>query len=104
MDRNLGVPDIVELLGDWAVGQGPLYRRLADALERIIRDGGMQPGESLPPERPFAKALAISRATVVTAYDKLREQGIVDSRQGSGTRVSRLAATPDLSVYVAAAV
>ena len=28
---------------------------------------------------------------MVSAYDKLREQGIIDSRQGSGTRVSMLA-------------
>ena len=92
MDRNLGIPDVVELLGDWAVGRGPIYRRLAESLERIIREGGLHPGDPLPPERPFARALAVSRATVVSAYDRLRERGIVDSRQGSGTRVNRFAA------------
>jgi DNA-binding transcriptional MocR family regulator len=92
VDRDLGIPDVVELLGDWHLRRGPLYHRLADALERTIRDGGLHPGDPLPPERPFAKALAVSRATVVSAYDRLRERGMVDSRQGSGTRVSRLAA------------
>ncbi len=32
--------------------------------------------------------LAVSRTTVVTAYDLLRQDGLVESRRGSGTRVS----------------
>jgi DNA-binding transcriptional MocR family regulator len=79
---------LAEILGDWPAGPGALYRKLAAALGRAIRAGDLQPGERLPAERRLAQALAVSRATVVAAYDELRGRGIVDSRQGSGTRVS----------------
>ena len=47
------------------------------------------PGERLPSERDLAGRLALSRSTVVTAYDTLRSEGVVESRQGSGTRIRR---------------
>jgi DNA-binding transcriptional MocR family regulator len=42
----------------------------------------------LPSERALARSLAVSRTTVVAAYDSLREAGWVESRTGSGTRVA----------------
>ncbi len=42
----------------------------------------------MPSERSLAQALAVSRATVVAAYDVLRGEGLLTSRQGSGTWVS----------------
>ncbi|MEU8118380.1 PLP-dependent aminotransferase family protein [Spirillospora sp. NPDC049024] len=88
-DRFREPGELVEILGDWTSGPGPLYRRLAEALARAARDGSLDPDERLPSERALARALAVSRATVVTAYDKLRGLGIVESRRGSGTRVVR---------------
>ena len=44
-------------------------------------------GTRLPAERVLAEALAVSRTTVVSAYEELRGQERVESRQGSGTRV-----------------
>jgi len=41
----------------------------------------------LPAERELATRLAVSRSTVVTALDALRAEGLLESRQGSGTRV-----------------
>lgn len=79
--------DLVATLGDWSVGAGPLYRKLADALAGAAADGVLLPGELLPAERRLAAALAVSRATVVAAYDELRGRGVLESRQGSGTRV-----------------
>lgn len=84
VDRTLGVAGV---LGDWSTGHGPLYRKLADALERAAADGALLPGERLPSERRLADVLAVSRATVVAAYDELRGRGLLESRQGSGTRV-----------------
>ncbi|TDB91583.1 PLP-dependent aminotransferase family protein [Actinomadura sp. KC216] len=81
--------ELAEILGDWMSGPGPLYRKLAAALQRAVHDGSLEPGERLPSERALAKALVVSRATVVTAYDELRGLGIADSRRGSGTRVVR---------------
>ncbi|WP_433189549.1 PLP-dependent aminotransferase family protein [Actinoallomurus sp. CA-150999] len=82
---------LLELLGDWTSAPGPRYRGLAEALRHTIRTGDLRPGERLPAERRLAEALAVSRATVVAAYDTLRASGLVESRRGSGTRVAQAA-------------
>ncbi|NGN66835.1 PLP-dependent aminotransferase family protein [Streptomyces sp. A7024] len=79
---------VMELIGGWTAGSGPLYRRLADALERAVRDGSLPAGARLPAERALAAALAVSRATVVAAYDALRDRELAVSRRGSGTRIA----------------
>ncbi|MGH3738292.1 MAG: GntR family transcriptional regulator, partial [Micromonosporaceae bacterium] len=60
---------LTELLGDWMTGAGPLFRRLADALAGRIGDGTLGADQRLPAERALAAQLAVSRATVVAAYD-----------------------------------
>lgn len=75
-------------LGDWSSGPAPLQRKLADALRAAIERGDLAPGARLPAERALAQALAVSRSTVVAALDDLRGEGLVVSRQGSGTRVA----------------
>ena len=63
---------------------GEIYRQLRAA----IRTGQLRPGEYLTPSRELAQALAVSRSTVVAAYDRLAAEGFVSSRQGAGTFVS----------------
>ena len=79
---------LVQQLGGWSKKTGPLHRRLALAFEEIICNGVLLPGARLPAERKLAQALALSRTTVVTAYDTLRSEGWLESRPGSGTWVS----------------
>ncbi|MFI6574977.1 PLP-dependent aminotransferase family protein [Nocardiopsis sp. NPDC050513] len=88
MDSSRQVDMLVDRLGAWASESGPLYQRLAGALRGLVTEGTLVAGERLPSERALATALRISRTTVVSAYDALRSEGILDSRQGSGTRVS----------------
>src|SRR5262245_21965143 len=76
-------------LGAWSSRAGPLYRRLAEALRDAIERGEVATGTKLPPERVLARQLAVSRTTVVQAYDVLRGEDWLESRQGSGTWVSR---------------
>lgn len=78
---------LVELIGRWADGADPLNEQLADALARAIEVGLLPPGTRLPAERELARELALSRTTIVAAYDRLRLAGLARSRQGSGTRV-----------------
>lgn len=80
---------LVSRLGAWSTGKGPLQRKLAQALVQAIRSGTLQPGIRLPSERELARALTISRTTIVGAYDALRDGGWVESRTGSGTWVSK---------------
>ena len=79
---------LVDLLGPWADGADPLNEQLASALARAIDLGVLPPGTRLPAERELARELALSRTTIVAAYDRLRLAGLARSRQGSGTRVA----------------
>jgi DNA-binding transcriptional MocR family regulator len=74
-------------LGQWHHGEGPLYARLAKAIRAGIGDGTISVGSRLPAERVLAGALAVSRTTVATAYSLLEEEGWLERRRGSGTRV-----------------
>ena len=63
---------------------GEIYRQARAA----ILNGKLRPGDCLPPSRELAQALAVSRSTVVAAYDRLAAEGFVTSRAGAGTFVS----------------
>jgi DNA-binding transcriptional MocR family regulator len=80
------IPDFLRDPSAWPA-RGALYRRLADALRAAIRRGDLAPGMRLPAERLLAETAGIGRSTVVAAYDLLREDGLVERRQGSGTHV-----------------
>ena len=80
--------DLLVTLGDWTARPGPLRARLAAALESAIERGDLPPETRLPPERSLARQLHLSRNTVVSAYDTLRDDGLLHRRQGSGTYVA----------------
>lgn len=78
---------LIELLGPWR-RDGTSRERLAAALRSLILDGQVAIESRLPAERTLATALGVSRATVTGAYDQLREEGYIASRQGSGSWVT----------------
>ncbi|MDQ6893602.1 MAG: PLP-dependent aminotransferase family protein [Acidobacteriota bacterium] len=82
-----GPKAVALLLADWAAGTGSLTARLAAALRKALEREDIPPGSRLPSERALAEALAVSRTTIVAAYELLRQASFVASRQGSGTRV-----------------
>ncbi|MCT7374551.1 PLP-dependent aminotransferase family protein [Chelativorans salis] len=67
---------------------GEIYRQIRKA----ILDGRLRPEDRLPPSRELARTLAVSRATVTVAYERLAGEGFVVSLQGAGTFVSEWAA------------
>ena len=48
-------------------------------------DGQIPVRVRMPAERHLAEMLKVSRTTVTSAYDLLRERGYLESRQGSGS-------------------
>ncbi|GII79209.1 GntR family transcriptional regulator [Sphaerisporangium rufum] len=84
MDRYLSAPQLARLVGVPA-GARPYYRALAEAVRALILDGRLSVRVRMPAERHLAAALGVSRTTVTAAYDRLRAQGYLDSRQGSGS-------------------
>jgi GntR family transcriptional regulator len=60
------------------------YRAIADELRQRVDDGELAAGALLPSESDLSAAYEVSRVTVRKALDLLREEGLVDSRQGFG--------------------
>jgi len=85
--RSAALSVLVEDLGRWAEGPAPLHRQLARALAGAIERGRLARGARLPAERTLSAAAAVSRGTVVAAYDLLVADGLVERRRGSGTYV-----------------
>jgi DNA-binding transcriptional MocR family regulator len=79
---------VVDALGVWANGNGPLHRQLTDALRGAIDRRDLAPGYRLPAERELAHALAVSRTTVVAALNQLRDEKLIVSKLGAGTWVT----------------
>lgn len=68
---------------------GPVYRRIASALEADISSGKLSAGDKLPSERVMAEQLGISRMTARQALKHLTDRGILVTRTGHGTFVGR---------------
>ncbi|MBD3336709.1 MAG: aminotransferase class I/II-fold pyridoxal phosphate-dependent enzyme [Candidatus Eisenbacteria bacterium] len=76
---------------------GPLNERLVRALERLIAEGRLKAGDQLPATRELAGRLGWHRSTVIQAYNKLAQAGLLDSGVGRGTfvRAAELPAAGD---------
>lgn len=66
----------------------PRYLTVAQTLIQEIREGRWPVGSMLPTEFELCDRFAISRHTVREALRRLRDAGMVERRQGSGTRVA----------------
>jgi GntR family transcriptional regulator len=60
------------------------YRAIADDLRRRVEAGEFSAGRLLPSESELSEAYRASRVTVRKALEELRQEGLVDSRQGLG--------------------
>ena len=80
--------------------RGPLLaEKLADEVRQEIADGTFRAGERLPTEREMSESYGVSRAIVREALGRLKHDGLVVSRQGSGAFVMQGAA-PTLRLHV----
>ena len=60
------------------------YRKIADDLRERVTKGEFAAGRLLPSEADLAGSYAASRVTVRAALELLRDEGLVDARQGLG--------------------
>lgn len=67
--------------------EGLLSERVACHLRRQIDGGQFAPGERLPGERQLAENLKVSRVSVRAALQCLKAEGLLEARQGGGTKV-----------------
>jgi GntR family transcriptional repressor for pyruvate dehydrogenase complex len=62
---------------------------IVNQIREMIDHGRLQPGDRLPAERKLAEQFGVSRTTVREGIKILSESGLLTSRQGAGTFVSR---------------
>lgn len=60
------------------------YHRIAEELRTRIQSGTYSAGRVLPSESDLSAEFAVSRVTVRKALEMLRDEGLVDARQGFG--------------------
>ncbi len=64
---------------------GAPYRRTTEALADLLEQS--EPGTALPSEPALAKQFGVSRATLREAMRGFEDRGLIERRQGIGTRV-----------------
>lgn len=69
-----------------------LYDQVAASVRGDILAGVLAPGDRLPAARDVAEALDINQHTVLHAYQRLRDEGLVDLRRGRGAVIAASAA------------
>jgi len=66
------------------------YRQIAGYIDNVAD------GARLPPEADFAEMFGLSRASIREALARLRAEGVVRSRKGSGTYAMRSGGAPEM--------
>lgn len=73
----------------------PRYMALADAIADDIRTGRLSVGERLPPQRELAERLSMHFTTVARGYVEANARGLIESKVGRGTFVSKQTRSDD---------
>jgi len=66
-----------------------LYVAIADAIERDIGLGILEPNEKMPPQRSLAKTIGVNLTTISRAYKEAEKRGLISGAIGKGTYVSQ---------------
>ncbi len=75
-----------------------LPARIAADIAREITDGRIAPGQKLPTEHLLAKTFGVSRSVVREAIAHLRNEGLVETRQGVGAFATETGRRPSLRI------
>jgi GntR family transcriptional regulator len=71
------------------LSSAPIYGQIAACVRRAIAEGSLKPGSNLPPSRDLARDLDVNMHTVQRAYSQLRDEGLIELRQGRGAIVAK---------------
>lgn len=73
----------------------PIYQKLASRLEELVRAGTFAAGDRLPSVRETAREHGVSITSVIEAYGRLEDKGVIVARARSGYYVPPPAPDPD---------
>jgi len=71
------------------------YKKVIDWINKNLDNGTLKPGSRIPSENELCAKFGLSRQTVRHAILKLAEEGLLESRRGSGTYVTDQKAEDD---------
>src|ERR1700734_843122 len=74
-----------------------LHEQVAAQIREAIADGEAKPGDRLPATRHLAAVMGVNTNTVLRAVRLLRDEGLLELRQGHGIRV---VGTPERSAVL----
>jgi len=76
-----------------------LSEEVSSELQRRIARGELKPGDRLPTEKALGDAFGVSRAVVREAIARLKADGLIETRQGSGAFVVEVPKTINLRFW-----
>src|ERR1700681_2456236 len=79
-----------------------LTDRVTGALLEKIGEGAFPPGARLPSENALAQEFGVSRTVLREAISRLKHEGVVEGRQGSGIYVTEQAGVKPLRIEIGA--
>ncbi len=62
----------------------PLHIQVSSYLESLINSGTLLPGDHLPGQRRLVELFEVSRTTIITAFEQLKNMGLVIAKPQSG--------------------
>lgn len=78
------------------MSEKPIYVQLMDSIKKKIQDGQLQVGDRLVSEREMSEQYGINRMTVRNALKKLQEEGVIETKRGSGNYVAKVPYVEDV--------
>ena len=72
------------------IGRVNVSDAVMDEIKRLIRSGEWPADSKIPSENELAAMMGVSRVSIRSALQKLSSVGLIESRQGEGTFVSKL--------------
>jgi GntR family transcriptional regulator len=76
----------------------PIWSQIEAEVRRLVGSHRLEPGASLPSVRELARELRVNPATVVRAYQRLTDAGLLEVRRGDGTYVANRPTRPHQTI------
>jgi GntR family transcriptional regulator len=66
----------------------PIYVQIKNQISYMVSTGALKEGDKIPSVRELASALKVNPTSTVRAFRELEYEGIIRTKQGSGTFIS----------------